>query len=351
MTGVAERSITQRTYDTVAGLSAGDAVTWSSWWHRMAKLGPRRAVRLGEARDHAREAVTTTIPTPYLHASSPELIDPAGPTDDTEWFVVGVRHLLGQRLDGTPTGEQHGVWAELAALRAEGAAAVRARIGTSIALDNLQRGAYPPVSGHDNPHYFDDIACVRAVAAGLLRPGDASAAAGLAATDAAVTHALDGVWGARATATLVALLAAGGDRQAAVDAALRELPAGSWIAHVVSECLSVVEPAATPVDLGARLERAAVDHVYSYANQAPESLGLVLAHLSVADSFDAMLLGALCHPRHADGLVPLAGAVAGAAFGGQRRDLPTLKGVCVRDLDGVSLDSVVHEIIGGQETV
>ncbi|MDN5854491.1 MAG: hypothetical protein L0K86_16900, partial [Actinomycetia bacterium] len=104
---MADRTVTERVHDTVSGLAAGDAVTWSSWWHRMANLGPRRAVRLGEAWQHARDAVTTTLPTPYLHASSPALADPAGPTDDAEWFVVAVRHLLGQRLDGTPTSDSY----------------------------------------------------------------------------------------------------------------------------------------------------------------------------------------------------------------------------------------------------
>lgn len=344
MIGVDSRTTDARVRDTIAGLSAGDAVTWTSWWHRMANLGPRRAVRLGEASQHARDAVSTTFPTPYLHASSPELADPAGPTDDAEWFVVAVRHLLGQDIDGTPTSEPYAVWRQLAERRSEDADSVRGRIGTVIALDNLAAGVEPPVSGHDNPHYFDDIACVRAVAAGVLRPGDPRAAADLAETDVSVTHALDGVWGARAVAALVSALVGGAERTSAVDAAQAEIPEGTWCANVVAECLARTDGPQTPLGLAARLEREAVDHVYSYMNQAPESLGLLLAHLSVAENADALLLGALAHPRHADGLVPLAGAVSGATFGGPGAPLGMLGGTCVRGLAGVSLDTIVDAV-------
>lgn len=335
------RTVQDRIRATVAGLAAADGITWPAWWHRLAQLPPRREVRLGEAWHHARDERTTSLPTPYLQSSSPSLVDPAGPTDDAEWFVVAVRHHLGQRLDGTPAGGGHDVWRELATRWAADPDAVRGRIGTSIALANLADGLGPPTSGHDNPHHFDDLACVRAVAAGLVRPGMPDAAADLAALDAQVTHSLDGVWGARAVAALISSLVGGADKTAAVEAAIGELPADSWCAHVAAEFLGAVEGSGSVMELAARLEREVVDHVYAYSTQAPETLGLLLAHLSAAADGNELLLGALCHPRHGDGLPPLAGAVAGAAFTAPVSGLPVLGGVCVRDLAGVSLESVV----------
>lgn len=341
----------RRVRPTVAGLAAADAVSWPAWWHRMAKLPPRREVRLNQAWQHGREMRTTGLPTPYLQSSAPSLVAPAGPTDDTEWFVVATLYHLGRLLDGSSATPDRTVWDELADLRAGDVDAVRGRVGTVIALDNLAAGLQPPASGNDNPHYFDDVACVRGVAAGLLRPGDPEAAADLAADEAVVTHALDGVWGARASAALIAALAGGADRSAATDAALAQLPADSWIAHVVAECLGAVRDDDDPMRLAARLEETVVDHVYAYANQAPETIGLLLAQLRVAGDGPSLLLGALGHPRHADGLVPLAGAVAGAAFGypspptEQSTSLPTLHGTCIRGLDGVRLDDVVDDLV------
>jgi hypothetical protein len=327
----------------VAGLVEADGITWTAWWHRMSQLPPRRAVRLGQAWDHAREQLSTSLPTPYLQSSSPALVDPAGPTDDTEWFVVGLRSHLGQALDGGTAGA---VWTELAEIRAEDPDAVRGRLGTQIALANLTEGVAAPASGNDNPHYFDDHAMVRAVGAGLLQPGRSERAAELAERDASVTHALDGVWGARATAALFAALVGGADRATAIRAARAELPEGSWISHVVAECLESGRHASEAgMRLAASLERGVVDHVYAYATQAPEVLGLLLVHLQQAASADEVLVGALCHPRHADALVPLAAAAAGAHFA-EPTQLPSvaLGGVCIRALEGVQVGSIVETL-------
>lgn len=337
---------------TIAGLSAADALTWTGWWHRLGSLPPRRNVRLTEAWQHDQALHSSSLPTPYLQASAPSLIDPAGPTDDAEWFAVAVRYHLGQRLDGSPAPEGASVWTELAELREADTEAVRPRVGTVIALENLAAGLQPPASGRENPHYFDDIACVRAIAAGLLRPGRPDDAADLAESDVAFTHALDGVYGARATAALVAVLAGGGEVSEAIESAIASLPAGTWIAHVVAEFMAGVSPGDQALTLAARLEREVVDHVYSYANQAPETLGLLLAHLSVATGGESLLLGALAHPRHADGLVPLAGAVAGAAFGGPavEGDLPVLRGMSVRPLAGLALEEVLTDLTAAAAT-
>ncbi|MGH3096228.1 MAG: ADP-ribosylglycohydrolase family protein [Streptosporangiales bacterium] len=344
-------TVADRIEACIQGLCAGDGMSWPAWWHRTALLPPRRSVRLAEASQHARDSLTTSIPTPYLQSSPPSSVDPAGPTDDAEWFVVAVRHHLGQLVDGSAADGDNGVWAELAGLRANDPGSVRGRIGTLIALTNLDQGLQPPASGNDNPHYFDDIACVRGVAGGLLRPGVPAQAAAMAANDAAVTHADDGVLGGRASAALVAELVSGAGIEAATKAARAELPAGSWCAHVVAECLQAVEPGMAPLDLAARLERTVVDHVYAFANQAPETLGLLLAHLAAATDRSTMLLGALAHPRHADALVPLAGAVAGLVWGSavERQPLPELLGTCVRGLHGLPMREVVDTIVASQE--
>lgn len=336
-----------RIQSTIAGLCAGDAISWPSWWHRLHQLPPRRAVRLSEAHDHARTWRSSSVPTPYLHATAPSTIDPGGPTDDAEWFVVAVRHHLRQLLDGSPAPDGTGVWGELAQLRAADADAVRGRLGVIASLGNLAAGLAPPASGHDNVHWFDDLACVRGVAAGLLRPGQAEPAADLAEDDARVTHALDGVWGARATAALVSCLVAGESREAAIVAARAQLPRDSWIAAVVDECRAVTDGSSDPLARAARLERDVVDHVYAFSNQAPETLGLLLAHLAVTESREGLLLAALGHPRHADGLVPLAGAVAGAAFGHPDGGggLPTLTGVTIPVLAGIEMGTIVDLVV------
>lgn len=347
--------VTDRTRATVAGLALGDGLAWPSWWHRLAVLAPKRAKRLGQATDFARERGATGAPTPYLQSSPPSLVDAAGPTDDAEWFVVAVRHHLGQRLDGTPaSGDAPGVWDELAGARSAEPDAVRGRLGTLMGLDNLAAGLAPPASGNDNAHSFDDIACLRAVAAGLLDVGDPVAAALRAADDAVVTHAQDGVWAASGTAALVAVLVAGGTVPDAVEAALAALPAGSWTANVAAEMLAAAVPGVTTLGLAQQLERTVVDHVYAYATTGPETLGLALAHLTVATGPEQLVLAGLVHPRHADSLAPLCAALAGAAYGtgwlppDAVEPLPVLRGVAVRGLAGLGLEAVLADVLRHQ---
>ncbi|MYR58548.1 ADP-ribosylglycohydrolase family protein, partial [Streptomyces sp. SID625] len=70
---------------------------------------------------------------------------------------------------------------------------------------NLATGLRPPATGHDNPHYFDDAACVRACALAVAHPGDPRRAAALAEFDARYTQDGDGVHGARAMAAALSL--------------------------------------------------------------------------------------------------------------------------------------------------
>ncbi|CAM5477270.1 hypothetical protein SCALM49S_08770 [Streptomyces californicus] len=54
---------------------------------------------------------------------------------------------------------------------------LRARISVRAGLGNLATGLRPPATGHDNPHYFDDAACVRACVLAVAHPGDPDTAA------------------------------------------------------------------------------------------------------------------------------------------------------------------------------
>lgn len=333
---------------TIAGLVLADALAWPSLWHRLALLPPRRAERLQEIEGFATRTRTTTRPLPYLHASPAHLGDATGCSDDAEWFAVSALFHKGLGLDGAPTAEPMGVWGELARLRSADDGSVRARTGTVVALENLARGLAPPQSGHDNPHHFDDIACVRAVAAGLHHAGDPDTAARAADADAQVTHAEDGVWCARATAILVAELVSGTAVADAVARAAATLPEDSWSAGVVSAAVrSAGADGSSALALARALERDVVDPLYSFAVAAPETLALLLAHLLRASGPEDLLLGALAHPRHADALVPLAGAAAGATFGigWLPPDLlatsPVLRGVCVPQLAGRELGALL----------
>ncbi|MYS44251.1 ADP-ribosylglycohydrolase family protein, partial [Streptomyces sp. SID5998] len=162
---------------------------------------------------------------------------------------------------------------------------LRARISVRAGLGNLATGLRPPATGHDNPHYFDDAACVRACALAVAHPGDPRRAAELAEFDARYTQDGDGVHGARAMAAALALALTGAEVEHCVTAALAELPAQTEIGRNARHALALARAGESESEgafaLVPLLEHQIVDHVYSYGVAAAETVPVALA-LSVA---------------------------------------------------------------------
>lgn len=199
------------------GLAAGDAAGWPAARHRASRM-PEWTRRLTRELDtFAEQNATTTLPVPIALNQPPEPLR-LGPSDDAEWAAFVAESVLtaaGSLLSDLSRSRRMRAAIDLAwnALASEVAAAaerapevesavlpLRARISVRAGLGNLAAGLRPPATGHDNPHYFDDAACVRAAVLAVVHPGDPEAAAELAEFDARYTQDGDGVHGARAMA-------------------------------------------------------------------------------------------------------------------------------------------------------
>ncbi|MDA0564348.1 ADP-ribosylglycohydrolase family protein [Streptomonospora sp. S1-112] len=331
-------SVADRVRGAFAGLAIGDAVGWPAGRHRSALLAPWTR-RLGRELDlFAEEHRVTTLPVPFA-LNQPVAPLAMGPSDDAEWLAWTALGI------GTDRAE---AFAALA-----GRADVRARISVRTALDNLARGARPPHTGHDNPHFFDDAAAVRAVAFGAARPGDPEGAADDAQADAEVTNSGDGVSAARAMAAAVAAAVGGAGPAEALAAGTAHLPAGSAINAVVGEALAEVERAAPaqPFDLVPALEAVCCDHVYSYGTAAQATLGAAFALTGAAGgALGPAVSAAACLAPLADSAPALTGALAGA-LGGHLAIAPAwraraapLAGCCLPELAGTDLVGVADAL-------
>lgn len=343
------------------GLAAGDAAGWPSGRHRAARLPDwtRRLTR--ELDTFAEQNATTTLPVPIALNQPPEPLR-LGPSDDAEWAAFtayailsadGPRHrdlTADQRVRTALTLSWNALADEVAAAaeRAEEIESaqmpLRARISVRAGLGNLAAGLRPPATGHDNPHYFDDAACVRAAVLAVVHPGDPETAAALAEFDARYTQDDDGVHGARAMAAAVATALAGGTVEEAVGAALAQLPEGTEIRrnalHAVALARAAVadrpgQPgnafALVPV-----LEHEIVDHVYSYGIAAAETVPVALATATAsAGVLSEAVPAAACMSRVADSAPALAGALTGALGGAS--SLPGSWRDACRKLSGCSL--------------
>ncbi|MEV4917310.1 ADP-ribosylglycohydrolase family protein [Streptomyces tirandamycinicus] len=335
------------------GLAAGDAAGWPAARHRAARM-PEWTRRLTRELDtFAEQNATTTLPVPIALNQPPEPLR-LGPSDDAEWAAFTAETVLAsaaERFDGLDPGRRVRSAVDLAwnALAAKIAAAearapeveaavppLRARISVRAGLGNLATGLRPPATGHDNPHYFDDAACVRAAVLAVVHPGDPRTAAELAEFDARYTQDGDGVHGARAMAAAVAAALGGARVDAAVDAALAELPEATEIGRNARHALALARHAEDAFSLVPLLEHQIVDHVYSYGIAAAETVPVALALVTAARGrMGGALPAAACLSRVADSAPALAGALTGV-LGGARAVPATWRDAC-RTLAGCAL--------------
>ncbi|WP_397892064.1 ADP-ribosylglycohydrolase family protein [Streptomyces aurantiacus] len=317
------------------GLAAGDAAGWPAARHRAARM-PTWTRRLTRELDtFAEHNATTTLPVPIALNQPPEPLR-LGPSDDAEWAAFTAESVL-KATDGTldrTLGRDRRTratlalaWNSLAGEVAAAAAAapevesallpLRARISVRAGLGNLATGLRPPATGHDNPHFFDDAACVRACVLALVHPGAPEQAADLAEFDARYTQDGDGVHGARAMAAAIAVALAGATPEDAVAAALDQLPEHTEIGRNARHALALAHDLARGPDgvfaLIPLLEHQIVDHVYSYGIAAAETVPVALA-LAVASRgrVREAVPAAACLSRVADSAPALAGALTGA---------------------------------------
>ncbi|WUJ19741.1 ADP-ribosylglycohydrolase family protein [Streptomyces sp. NBC_00390] len=345
----------------ILGLAAGDAAGWPAARHRAARM-PEWTRRLTRELDtFAEQNATTTLPVPIALNQPPEPLR-LGPSDDAEWAAFAAGTVLtagGALFRGLPPGRRTRAaidlaWNSLAgqvAAAAESAPEVeaavlplRARISVRAGLGNLATGLRPPATGHDNPHYFDDAACVRAVVLAVVHTGDPAAAAVLAEFDARYTQDGDGVHGARAMAAAVAAALGGASVDDAVDAALAELPESSEISRNSHHAVKLARAADGAFELVPLLEHQIVDHVYSYGIAAAETVPVALAVATAARGRVAEAVpAAVCLSRVADSAPALAGALTGALGGGNcvpvtwRDACRTLAGCALPRLAGTDL--------------
>ena len=324
----------------VLGLATGDAMSSPSATHRVALLAPKRAARMRSLAEYADQQKQTTRPFPYTHAQPNWMLHP-GPSDDLEWFTFTAENFLSKR-------DPLIAWKELATRRNE----IHARNGTKIALKNLADGLLPPQSGHDNPHYFDDIVLSRALAASLLYFKDEKTLTAHVLADSQVTHSEDGVYCALAFAHFAAALIREVPMKQAVEIATSQLPNDSWSERIVKLALDETRDAKDLFTRVVMLEHVTIENIYAFPVSAPETLALLLAHALHAKNPHELALSALSHKRKLDSLPALAGAIAGIVFGDewipqQFKSGLSLPGVCIPDFKGKLIEPLIASLIVG----
>ncbi len=331
--------------NAMMGLAIGDALGWNAMYHRSFLLPPwtRRMRRDIEAESENSGLIGQALPFSLNRDSSGFLL---GPTDDSEWAAFTASLLL--QNNGTILPDTLiRTWKELA----ETNDLVRGKASIKGALKNLSMGLPPPVTGHDHPGYCDDAAVSRAVPIGVACAGDPVEAARLANLEASVTNAEDGIYAAQAMSVAITLACSGRSLKEVIDAAVLQLPVGSWIRRNVDAGLAHTLKSVSLVSAVAELSEQVVNREYNSASAAPETFTMTLGVLQLTGGdFEKGVMASTLVAKAADSLPAFVGAISGALSDNPvttpywEDRLSSLHGICIPSFKGKSFLNIANDL-------
>jgi ADP-ribosylglycohydrolase len=275
-----------------------------------------------------------------------ELYAGAKSTDDTEFAVLTAQSLID--CGGNLTHESLlAAWDQY--ILQQGGMFERGGKPLYGAVANLQRGILPPLSGRDNVQNNDDGAAMRIAPIGILCSGDPQRAAALAALDAQVSHANDGIWAAQAVAASVSVAMAGGTVDEIIAAGQVFIPADCWLARTMKIAMTICEESS---DLFTALEQLHVQlwtPVHSMAAEAVPQAYAVF-RLTKGD-FRQGMIWAGNFGRDADTISAIVGALSGAMHGESvipphwAAMVDTPSGVCLKFAAAKSMRQLAGQLV------
>src|SRR5882757_7035302 len=198
---------------------------------------------------------------------------------------------------------------------------------------------------------WSDGAAMRIAPVGILCAGDPREAARLAAIDAQVSHARDGIWCGQAVAAAVAAAITADRWSDVVQAGVEATPPASWSRRKIEKAVAIgTGPGTTEERLDELERRIAIFH-YPWADVAPEATALAFGVFAIAEGeYVESVLGGVNIGRDADTIAAMAGAMAGALRGAE--DIPRewlerlgpLRGSCIAAMAGVDLWALADQI-------
>ncbi len=338
-------TIRQRARNAMMGLAIGDALSWTAMFHRSYLLPPwtRKIRREIDAASETSNVLSLAMP---FSLNQPAEVFDIAPTDDSEWAAFSANILLKQ--DDRFEDALLDAWLTLA----QSGESIKGGVSTQAALSNLCKDIKPPRSGRENPHYFDDGAVSRAVPIGIFCAGNPEKAAQMAALDASVTNAEDGIWAAQAMAIAVSLACVGNNANEFLGASIQVLPQSSLVRRKVDEALALVKECGSLFSVLPKLQNTIINQEYSYGNAAPETLALtfVIAKL-IGHDFERAITAAASFAKTADSLPATVGALVGAMNSGVIASenwlavITTLKGICIPSLAGTNFLELTNHLV------
>lgn len=217
------------------------------------------------------------------------------------------------------------------------------------AVANLARGIEPPRSGTDNPQNDDDGAAMRIAPIGIVCAGNPARAAEMAAIEAQISHARDGIWGAQAVAASVAAALGTATPEEIVAAGRAYIPENSWLGRSLDWVFAIIDEYKT---IEAAWERLHVDLWNPIHSMVAEALPQAYAiFLLTGGDFHRGMFWACNFGRDADTIAALVGAMSGAIHGQDvipeawAEKVRRPAGVCLKFANQRDIPEVVRQLV------
>jgi ADP-ribosylglycohydrolase len=338
-------ALKQRAANAMIGLAIGDAVSWTSMFHRSYLL-PLWTRRIRREMDAASENDNLILhPLPFSLNQPPEYFN-ISPTSSTEWAAFSAGILL-RNISTDYSKSVLEEWIKL--LNSD--SPVRGAVSTQSALNNLKNGLLPPQTGKENPHYFDDSAMPRSVPIGIICAGEPGKAVHMSEIDAGITNSEDGIWAAQAMAAAISLACSGKNISEVIKLSYDYLPESSWIRRIAGEALEITASGKSIFSIFPELHNKIVNREYSYGNAAPETMALMFSIVEMhGNDFEKALTTACCFAKSSETLPAMVGALSGAlnaepiASENWMESLKFLKGISIPSLSGFDYLELVEKL-------
>ena len=267
-------------------------------------------------------------------------------TDDTEFAVLTAQTLLDCGGDLT-SDAIISAWKKY--IIGQGGMGDRGGKPLYGAVANIERGMLAPLSGHDNVQNNDDGAAMRIAPIGIVCAGNPQAAADMAAIEAEVSHARDGIWGAQAVAASVAVAMNGASVDEIISAGQAHIPDDSWLGRKMAHAMTICADSKHILDAWEALHNDLWTPVHSMVAEAlPQAYAVF--RLTNGD-FKTGMIWAGNFGRDADTISAVFGALSGAMHGqavippdwAAKVNQPA--GVCLKFAANVDIRNLARQLI------
>lgn len=338
--------IKSKARNSLYGLAIGDAINWNSVYHRSFRypFWTRRLRREIDLDQDSNNIIKSSLPFSLNQQSEGFELTP---TDDTEWVVFNMQNIIANngKYDFKKVLES---WKKLSEQKSE----IKGSISVISALHNLRKGNIPPITGSDNPHYFDDSAMIRSIPITISNYSDLDKIKYFVSEDASITNSLEGLETAIIFSELLFHCLNGEEYEEYINSISDKIFNSRWIGALIKRSVDLSLKTESLFDLIPLLNNKVIDHSYNYGDGAPINLAIIFALLKYFDdNFNELILTANSITKAADSITPLLGALLGAKCSNNilspqwKNSIEHLSGICIPSLKDLNYLELVETFI------